>query len=186
MSPPSRENPDSPHAGDFTGWDGLSGGRRRASGARMLGHGDLKLLLLALIGQQPRHGYELIRQIADMFHGRYTPSPGVIYPTLTLLEELGHIQVGQEQGNRKLYAITATGRAFLTDNHDVVEAMSLRTRHAARTAAKMALPPAVRQAMQAVKQALLVRGDAWNASEARRVAALLDQVASNIAAGADE
>ncbi|WP_430390715.1 PadR family transcriptional regulator [Dyella sp. 20L07] len=150
------------------------------SAGRLLGHGDLRLLLLALIEQQPRHGYELIRLIAEMFHGHYTPSPGAIYPTLTLLEELGQIEVEHAQGSRKRYALTDAGRAFLAANQEAVEAMLLRTRHAARTAAKMSLPPAVRQAMHAVKHALMTRDKAWNTAEARRVAALLEQAAAGI------
>lgn len=155
----------------------------RPGTGRLLGHGDLRLLLLALVGEQAGHGYELIRRIADMFHGHYTPSPGAIYPTLTMLEELGLLRVEQEHGSRKLYAITAAGRRFLADNRDAMEAMSLRTRHAARMAAKMALPPAVRHGMSAVKHALASRGASWNAAEARRVAAVLEQAARDIAAG---
>ena len=83
-----------------------------------------------------------------------------------------------------LYGATAAGRRFLADNHDAVDAMTLRTRHAARTAAKMALPPTVRHAMHAVKHALMARCTGWNASEARRVATLLEHAAQEIAAGA--
>jgi DNA-binding PadR family transcriptional regulator len=179
MPPSHRDTPRHAPGSDFAGWDGASGGGRRG-GVRLLGHGDLKLLLLARIAEQPRHGYELIRLIAELFHGRYTPSPGVIYPSLTLLEELGHIRV-EPEGSRKLYAITVAGRAFLADNRHAVEAMALRTRHAAHAAAKMALPPAVREAMDAVKHALLTHGDRWNAAEARRVAGLLEQTAQAIA-----
>ncbi|WP_130618532.1 PadR family transcriptional regulator [Dyella amyloliquefaciens] len=157
------------------------GDQDRRGSQRLLGHGDLKLLLLALVEQQSSHGYELIRRIADMFHGHYTPSPGAIYPTLTMLEELGLLQVEQEHGGRKLYAVTAAGRRFLSDNQEAVDAMTLRTRHAARTAAKMALPPAVRHAMHEIKHALMARGSAWNAAEARRVAALLEHAAREIA-----
>jgi len=164
----------------------LRGAPDRSSNQRLLGHGDLKLLLLALVEEQPGHGYELIRRIADMFHGHYTPSPGAIYPTLTMLEELGLLQIEEEHGGRKLYSVTATGRRFLADNHEAVDAMTLRTRHAARTAAKMALPPAVRHAMHAVKHALMARGTAWNASEAKRVAALLEHAAGEIAAEPDD
>lgn len=178
-----RDTPGHRPGDDLASIDGASGGRR--SGGRLLGHGDIKLLSLSLIAEQPRHGYELIRLIAEMFHGRYTPSPGVIYPTLTLLEELGHIQA-EPEGSRKRYVITAAGSAFLADNRDAVEAMTLRTRHAARTAAKMALPPAVREAMEAVKLALLTRGDTWNATEARRVAALLEHTAQAIARPSDD
>lgn len=164
----------------------LHGDQDRHGSQRLLGHGDLKLLLLALVEQQSSHGYELIRRIADMFHGHYTPSPGAIYPTLTMLDELGLLQVEHEHGGRKLYAVTTAGRRFLTDNQGAIEAMTLRTRHAARTAAKMALPPAVRHAMHEVKHALMARGTAWNAAEARRVAALLERAAREIAADADD
>jgi DNA-binding PadR family transcriptional regulator len=103
-----------------------------------------------------------------------------------MLEELGLLQVEQEHGARKLYTVTAAGRRFLADHHDAVDAMTLRTRHAARTAAKMAMPSAVRHAMHAVKHALMARGTAWNASEAKRVAALLERAASEIAAEPDD
>jgi len=171
------------HRGDFfPDWNGLGGGRR-GGGGRMFGHGDLKLLLLALIEQQPRHGYELIRIIEEMFHGHYTPSPGAIYPTLTMLEELGYAQVQQEQGNRKLYAITDEGRAFLDENRDAVDAVTERTERSARMAAKMAAPMAVRKAMHALKHAMLMRGADWDKAEAQRVAAILERAASEIAAG---
>jgi DNA-binding PadR family transcriptional regulator len=150
----------------------------------MFGHGDLKLLLLALIEQQPRHGYELIRIIEDMFQGHYTPSPGAIYPTLTMLEELGYVQIENEQGNRKLYAITDAGRAFLDENRAEVEAVNARTEHSARMAAKMAAPIAIRKAMHALKHALLMRGATWDKAEAQRVATIIERAASEIAAGA--
>ena len=164
----------------FGDWNGLRGGGRHGGG-RMFGHGDLKLLLLALIEQQPRHGYELIRIIEEMFHGQYSPSPGAIYPTLTMLEELGHAEVTNEQGGRKLYAITAAGRAYLDENRDAVEAVTARTEHSARMAAKMAAPMNVRKAMHALKHALLMRGSEWSKAEAQRVAEILERAATAIA-----
>ena len=166
----------------FAEWAGLRGGGRRGGG-RMFGHGDLKLLLLALIEQQPRHGYELIRIIEDMFHGHYTPSPGAIYPTLTMLEELGHAQVENEQGGRKLYAITDAGRAFLEENRAAVDAVMSRTEESARMAAKMSMPMSVRNAMHALKHALLMRGTEWTKAETQRVASILEKAAADIAAG---
>lgn len=166
----------------FSDWNELRGGGRRGGG-RMFGHGDLKLLLLALIEQQPRHGYELIRMIEDMFHGHYSPSPGAIYPTLTMLEELGHAAVQSEQGGRKLYAITDEGRAFLDENRAAVDAVTARTEHSARMAAKMAMPMAVRKAMHALKHALLMRGADWDKAEAQRIADILERAATDIAAG---
>ncbi|MEP6897378.1 MAG: PadR family transcriptional regulator [Rhodanobacter sp.] len=166
----------------FGGWDELRGGGRRGGG-RMFGHGDLRLLLLALIEQQPRHGYELIRIIEDMFQGHYSPSPGAIYPTLTMLEELGYAQVETEQGNRKLYAITAEGTAFLDENRAEVEAVTSRTERHARTAARMSMPPPVHKAMHAIKHAMLMHGMEWSKAEALRVATILDRAAGEIAAG---
>jgi DNA-binding PadR family transcriptional regulator len=166
----------------FGGWDEMRGGGRRGGG-RMFGHGDLKLLLLALIEQQPRHGYELIRIIEDMFQGHYTPSPGAIYPTLTMLEELGYAQIENEQGNRKLYSITDAGRAYLDENRPEVEAVTARTEHSAKMAARMAAPMAIRKAMHALKHALLMRGASWDKAEGLRVAAIIERAASEIAAG---
>jgi len=160
----------------------MRGGGRRG-GSRMFGHGDLKLLLLALIEQQPRHGYELIRIIEDMFHGHYSPSPGAIYPTLTMLEELGYAEVTSEQGGRKLYAITAAGRTYLEENREAVDAVTARTEHSARMAAKAAAPMAVRKAMHALKHALLMRGSDWSKAESQRIAEILDRAASDIASG---
>lgn len=167
---------------DFGSWDGLRGGGRRGGG-RMFGHGDLKLLLLSLIEQQPRHGYELIRTIEEMFHGQYTPSPGAIYPTLSMLEDMGYAQVESAAGNRKLYGITDAGRAFLDENRAAVDAATARTEHSANMAAKMAAPMVVRKAMHALKHALLMRGTVWNKAEAQRVAAIMERAANEIAAG---
>jgi DNA-binding PadR family transcriptional regulator len=171
--------------GDFFGdWSEMrGGGRRGGGGGRMFGHGDLKLLLLALIEQQPRHGYELIRIIEDMFHGQYSPSPGAIYPTLTMLEELGHAEVTNEQGGRKLYAITDAGRAYLDENRDAVDAVTARTEQSARMAAKMASPMNVRKAMHALKHALMMRASDWSKAEAQRVADILERAATAIATG---
>jgi DNA-binding PadR family transcriptional regulator len=166
----------------FGGWDELRGGGRRGGG-RMFGHGDLRLLLLALIEQQPRHGYELIRTIEDMFQGHYSPSPGAIYPTLTMLEELGYATVENEQGNRKLYAITPEGVAYLDENRAEVEAVTTRTERHARTAARMSMPPPVHKAMHAIRHAMLMHGLEWSKAEAQRVAAILDRAAAEIAAG---
>jgi DNA-binding PadR family transcriptional regulator len=181
------------HAGPFGGrhgggdffadWSEMRGGGGRRGGGRMFGHGDLKLLLLALIEQQPRHGYELIRIIEDMFHGQYSPSPGAIYPTLTMLEELGYAEVTNEQGGRKLYAITATGRTYLDENREAVDAVTARTEHSARMAAKMAMPMTVHKAMHAIKHALLMRGGDLNKDEAKRIADILERAASAIASG---
>jgi DNA-binding PadR family transcriptional regulator len=86
----------------------------------MLAHGDLKLLALALIEQQPRHGYELIKLIEEQTHGAYSPSPGVVYPTLTFLEEAGYV-TAESEGAKKTYAITETGREYLKENRQIAD-----------------------------------------------------------------
>jgi DNA-binding PadR family transcriptional regulator len=82
---------------------------------RFLMQGDLRLVVLALIEKEPRHGYEIIKHIEDMTYGFYAPSPGVIYPTLTYLEEAGYV-VAEADGNKKRYAITEEGKAYLDEN----------------------------------------------------------------------
>jgi DNA-binding PadR family transcriptional regulator len=89
---------------------------------RMLAQGDLRLIALALIAEQPRHGYEIIKVLEDKTAGWYSPSPGIVYPTLTYLEEAGYVTAGIE-GAKKLYTITAEGRAYLDDNRDFVAAV---------------------------------------------------------------
>jgi DNA-binding PadR family transcriptional regulator len=87
---------------------------------RMLAQGDLKLLALALIAEQPRHGYELIKLIEEKTSGCYSPSPGVVYPTLTFLEEAGYV-TSESDGAKKRYTITEEGRAYLDQNRDFAD-----------------------------------------------------------------
>jgi DNA-binding PadR family transcriptional regulator len=89
---------------------------------RMLATGDLRLIALALIAEQPRHGYEIIKVLEDKTEGWYAPSPGMVYPTLTYLEEMGYV-TAQAEGAKKLYTITDEGRAYLDENRDFVDAV---------------------------------------------------------------
>jgi DNA-binding PadR family transcriptional regulator len=86
----------------------------------MLAQGDLKLLALALIAEQPRHGYELIKLLEEKTGGFYSPSPGVVYPTLTFLEEAGYV-TAESEGAKKRYTITDEGRTYLEENRDVAD-----------------------------------------------------------------
>jgi DNA-binding PadR family transcriptional regulator len=99
------------------GWGNMGGNFRIG---RMLASGDLRLVALYLIEQQPRHGYDLIKAIEEKSAGFYTPSPGIVYPALTFLEEAGYV-TSQADGNKKLYTITAEGRAHLSDNREAIE-----------------------------------------------------------------
>ena len=99
------------------GWGNMGGNFRIG---RMLASGDLRLVALFLIEQQPRHGYDLIKAIEEKSGGFYTPSPGIVYPALTFIEEAGYV-TSQVDGNKKLYTITDEGRAHLTDNREAIE-----------------------------------------------------------------
>ncbi|MEP7241936.1 MAG: PadR family transcriptional regulator [Devosia sp.] len=100
------------------GWGGGFGDEFRIG--RMLASGDLRLIALYFIEQQPRHGYDLIKAIEEKTSGIYVPSPGVVYPALTFLEEAGYVTSSAE-GNKRLYTITDEGRTHLGQNREAVE-----------------------------------------------------------------
>src|SRR6266852_822555 len=102
-----------PFGGGFRG----GGGMRTA---RVLGSGDLQLLILLLLSEKPRHGYEIIKAIEEHSSGVYTPSPGMVYPALTYLEEMGYA-ASESEGTKKLYRIKETGTAYLNENRASVE-----------------------------------------------------------------
>jgi DNA-binding PadR family transcriptional regulator len=87
----------------------------------MFGHGDLKFVILNLLAEKPRHGYEIIKELEERFGGAYSPSPGTVYPTLSLLEDLGYATARTEEGNRKVYEITDEGRKYLEENRSTVD-----------------------------------------------------------------
>src|SRR5436853_5114716 len=93
-----------------------------APGSKGLVQGDLRLVALALIAEQPRHGYEIIKLIEEKTSDWYSPSPGVVYPTLTYLEDLGYVTVAAD-GAKKLYSITEEGRAYLAQNQALADAV---------------------------------------------------------------
>jgi DNA-binding PadR family transcriptional regulator len=157
------------------GW-GRGGGRGRA-----FEYGKLRFVVLQMIGDKPSHGYELIRAIEDKTGGAYSPSPGVVYPTLTLLEDLGYIVAGAADDNRKLYKITPAGRKYLTDNKLVVEEVQNRLSAAGAGRDRLEAPQIIR-ALQNLKTALRLKlGDAaLNAAQLQAIAAALDAAASSV------
>ncbi|HEY0275427.1 MAG TPA: PadR family transcriptional regulator, partial [Paenirhodobacter sp.] len=102
---------------------GTQEGPRR--GRRPLDYGALRLLVLTMIAEHPRHGYELIKAIETLTHGRYVPSPGVIYPTLGWLDDLGYVETQTDSG-RKSHRITPEGQAYLAANRAAAEALMAR------------------------------------------------------------
>ncbi|MGI8930847.1 MAG: PadR family transcriptional regulator [Sphingomicrobium sp.] len=109
--------------GDGPGERGGRNGRGPRGRRRMFGAGELRLVLLKLIADEPRHGYDLIRAIEELTGGDYAPSPGVVYPTLTMLTDMGLIEEAPADGSRKAFAATDEGRKHLEENSDEVDAL---------------------------------------------------------------
>ncbi|MEW5423249.1 PadR family transcriptional regulator [Amorphus sp. 3PC139-8] len=157
-------------------WRHRRGGRR---GGRLFDYGELRLLVLAMIDQAPSHGYELIKSIEERFSGRYSPSPGVIYPTLAWLDDMGYVQIDAEHGGRKRYAVTEDGKSFLEANRAAAEDLLSRS---ADTGPDDPVPAPVIRAMENLKLALRLRIDrgAIDQETADKIAAALDAAAQAV------
>ena len=167
-------------------------------GGRKFRGEDLQLLLLALLAESPRHGYELIKALEQRSNGAYTPSPGMVYPTLTLLEELGYA-VAEADGTRKRYSLSEQGREYLAANRERLELVMARLNLLAKKMETMRRALAGEstdeqgqeapwlaefvEARRALKRALLLRHDA-TADEQRRIAAILKRAVAEIEAAA--
>ncbi len=111
-----------PWGGGFWGGPGGKGGGRWGGfRSRMFEQGDLKYVILQLLSEKPRHGYEIIKALEDRLGGAYSPSPGAVYPTLTMLEDLGYARGTTEESGKKIYEITTEGRAYLEANKGAVD-----------------------------------------------------------------
>lgn len=169
------------------GGDGMPGGRK-------LGSADLQLVLLALLAEQPAHGYELIRLLEERSAGFYAPSPGMVYPALTYLEEIGQAAVAPD-GNRKLYSLTDAGRAHLEANRAQADLIleSLRRIGSRMEQVREAfagvgdLDPRsadeVHRARHGLRNALM-RARGCSPDEAVRIARILDHATAEILKGA--
>ena len=191
---------------ESAGFDGLHRGRK-------LGSADLQLLLLALLAERPSHGYELIKALGERSHGYYTPSPGMVYPALTYLEEIGHASV-EAQGAKKLYSITEAGLTQLEGQRATVDALLKQLAYAGERMEQMrramggdgasddaadfdsphafggrghgrhaAGTPEVRAARRSLKSALIEKTGA-TAAEQKRIADILERAAAEIRGGA--
>lgn len=165
----------------FGGRRGGGGRGERGERRRMFDSGELRLVLLKLIADEPRHGYDLIRQIEELTGGAYAPSPGVIYPTLTLLDDMGQIEAQQSEGAKKLFAITDAGRAELEANADVVDAAIARLT-AVGEETQRTDSASVRRAMGNLRQVLMDRlGDRdLDKAALHDIVALIDEAAQKI------
>lgn len=161
--------------------DGLHERMHGRRGGRMFDQGDLRLVLLQLIAEKPSHGYELIKAIEEKFGGMYSPSPGVIYPTLTLLEEMGFASSEAAGGNRKLFSITDEGRAHLESNRATVDNLMSRL-EAASEAYGGGPAPEIFRAMRNLKFALQVRlaKGSLTAEQVRAITESIDRAASEV------
>lgn len=155
---------------------GERGGRRR-----MFDSGEMRLVLLKLIADSPRHGYDLIREIEALSGGAYAPSPGVVYPTLTLLQDMGLIDDAPAEGSRKLFAITEAGTTHLAEQAEIVEAamakLAAMSERSERTDGMQ-----VRRALGNLREAVQIRlsHDDVSAETLHAVTALIDEAAQKI------
>jgi len=154
------------------------GGRQR----RMFDGGELRLVLLRLIADEARHGYELIRAIETMTGGAYAPSPGVVYPTLTLLDEMGLIAEQRSDDSKKRFAVTAEGRAHLAERADEVARLIARLTELGEHRQRHGASPVAR-AMRNL--GMVVRNRAEMADDAgpdamHEIAAMIDELAQRI------
>jgi DNA-binding PadR family transcriptional regulator len=152
------------------------GGRRE----RVFDQGDLRFVMLKLIAEKPRHGYEIIKEIETRLGGAYSPSPGVVYPTLTLLEELGYVRVASSEGGKKLYEITPEGEAVLSEHRDSVERIFARINDVggAEGDGRLKLIGAMRGLKIALKQRL-ARGP-LDEAQTRKIVAALEAIVADV------
>jgi DNA-binding PadR family transcriptional regulator len=156
-------------------------GRRGRRSRRMFESGELRLVLLKLIADEPRHGYDLIRAIEELTGGEYAPSPGVVYPTLTLLQDMGLIEEAPGEGPRKPFQITDEGRSHLAERQEEVDALFDRLRDLAPREGHSAGSP-VWRAMRNLGMALRNRRSHGGVREetVHELAALIDEFAQRV------
>ncbi|UZE22710.1 PadR family transcriptional regulator [Pseudomonas sp. B21-056] len=171
--------------GHHDGFERRPPGRERGGRSpRVFAAGELKLLLLALIAEKPCHGYELIRQIEAMFDGAYTPSPGVIYPTLTHLE-MSKMVSGDAEGGKKCYSATDVGRRCLQDQAEALDGVRIRIEASKRILREQDRPVEIHEAVGNLRRALQRHQDRWSPEEILRIRDLLNGTAKAIIDGPD-
>lgn len=164
------------HGGPFGGHRAEHGGRRRRFDAE-----SLRLVVLKLTAEEPRHGYDIIRAIEELTGGQYAPSPGVIYPTLSLLAEMGLIAESANDTSRRSFAITEDGKAYLVVHADAADAAIARLKGLATPSGGVD-PAPVRRAVANLGAVLEARLREEGADKALLldIAALVDEAASKI------
>jgi DNA-binding PadR family transcriptional regulator len=148
----------------------------------MFGPGDLRLVLLALIEQEPRHGYDLIKAIETAFGGGYAPSPGVVYPNLSLLSDEGLIS-GVESGGKQVFTLTEAGKTWLDENRTAVDGVMQRMALAAKFVSGEQTPEVVREAFHTLRQAVQMKPGGWSDAETAKVVEALTKAVRDISEG---
>jgi len=170
-------------SGAMRGGMGGGGGGGRGGGprGRMFDSGELRLVLLKLIADGPRHGYDLIRAVEEMTGGVYAPSPGIVYPTLTMLADMELIAEQQSDGARKMYEITQAGRDHLAEHDEDVAGLMARLNGVGAMRERTSRGP-VRRAMHNLKAAIQERMGAAGDQSAlpHDIAEILDEAARKI------
>ena len=153
---------------------GFGGGDRE----RLFDSGELRVVILALLAEKPSYGYEIIKAIEERLSGGYAPSPGVVYPTLTLLEEEGYATVSSSEGNKKLYTVTDTGTEYLKTNQATVKAIFGRMEQAGKVFGR-GRSPQIMRALMNLKFALKMRAGQGNLSpeQTRKITDAIDAAA---------
>ncbi|MEG9436892.1 PadR family transcriptional regulator [Edaphobacter sp. HDX4] len=167
--------------GDFgRGRHGGRGGRGFGGpfGGRMFGSGDLRYVILQLISEKPSHGYEIIKSIEERLGGTYAPSPGVVYPMLTMLEEMGHI-TGASEGSRKQYSITDEGSKALAENKEIVDALFARIENVRQQSARQR-PQQIERALENLRMALRMKMGSLTTEQVHAVTDIIDAAAKQI------
>lgn len=160
-------------------WSRHSHGDPRRTRSRMFEQGDLRFVVLKLLAEKPAHGYEIIKAVENRFGGTYAPSPGIVYPTLTLLEEEGLIAIVETIGARKLYGLTEAGRHELERSRRDVERVFERMQEYKQRYGRGPAPEILR-AMENLQTALRLRLDRGEDEDVRRITAILDGAARAI------
>ncbi len=146
----------------------------------MFDNGELRLILMHLLEEEPRHGYDLIRAIEELSGGTYVPSPGVVYPTLAMLSDMGWIDESAAENLRKPFSITPEGRKQLVENADIVKASLERLHAAAQVRQRTDVAP-VRRAMHNLRTVLIDKLAGGAAKEiVHQAVALIDEAAQKI------
>jgi DNA-binding PadR family transcriptional regulator len=171
------------HRGRHGGFDGPMGhhdrGFRGGGGReRQFDNGELRFVILQLIAEKPSYGYEIIKAIEERLSGSYAPSPGVVYPTLTMLEEEGYATVSSTEGNKKRYAATDHGLDYLKENKVTLKAIFGRMEEAGKAFGRGRSPQIMRAIMN-LRYALKIRTERSNlsAEQVRKIAEAIDAAA---------